>query len=230
MSSSGAISILSWKTVVLQYHLAVFYTGLLKVSITMLLHSWYPDLKWHLSLSHQKPHNTPQPLTTTITLHQRKKNLCVTEHLPCVQLAPDPLSVHTSWQAYSSPPSGPRCSPAHRWGAPWWPARPHLDVGRGWEKGWEASRRAEGEKAHCGTTLALLSLRWLSHTTQNTQRKRYAGELSMNPPKRLLYGVCQQCCFCSLFLSTLCCYFQNDKATPTRGLWCSKYNIFIMAI
>lgn len=57
-----------------------------------------------------------------------------------------------------------------------------------------------------------------------------AGELSMNPPskkKRLLYGVSQQCCFCSLFLWTLCCYFQNDKAKLKPH---SIYNIYLMVI
>lgn len=48
--------------------------------------------------------------------------------LPCVQLAPVRPSAHTSWPACSSPRSGPGCSRARRWGAPWWPAHPHLEV------------------------------------------------------------------------------------------------------
>lgn len=48
--------------------------------------------------------------------------------VPCGQLALDSLSAHTSWPAYSSPRWEPRCSQAHRWGAPWWPEHPYLEV------------------------------------------------------------------------------------------------------
>lgn len=57
----------------------------------------------------------------------------MTESLPCAQLAPGPLTTHTSWRAYSSPPLGQGCSPARQWGAPWWPAHPHLEAERRWE-------------------------------------------------------------------------------------------------
>ena len=128
-----------------------------------------------------------------------------TEPLPCAQLAPDCLSVHTSWLTYSSLLWGPGCSRVRRWGAPWWPARPHLEVRRGWEKGWETSTQTEREGTHSDPAVTV------SHDTKHTKKRGMLESFLWTPKRGTLWSL-WQCCFCSPFLWTLCCYFQNDNA------------------
>lgn len=113
--------------------------------------------------------------------------MLMTERSPSVQLAPDSPSTHTSWRAYSSPPWGPGCSQVHRWGAPWWPAHPHLEasVGQGGKmRNMQADR---GRKSSLGGQ-HLLNWPCTGRLKRHKTHKggRYAGELSMNPIKRSL--------------------------------------------
>lgn len=141
----------------------------------------------------------------------------MTEPLPCVQLAPGSLSIHTSWLVYSSPLWEPGCSQAHRWGAPWWPAHPHLEGGRQRERKLIQSDKEGGWiTSHFHKWPLTDSLMW----HKNTHKKRYAVELSMNPPERMHYTISDQYQFCSLFHWTLCFFFQNDDATLTWDSWC----------
>ena len=92
-----------------------------------------------------------------------------------------------------------------------------------------------GATAHYGTALTALTLRWLSRTTQNKERKKGTLEsfLWPPPPKKRGYSMesVNNVVFCSLFLSTLCCYFQKDKLRQCGA--CrphSIYNKFLMVI
>lgn len=123
--------------------------------------------------------------------------------IPCVQLAPVPLSIHTSWRAYSSPLLGPRCSPARRWGAPWWPAHPHLQVGIGYEKEWQTSlwtKKAEKHKyVHQWPSTGYLTQHNAHREKQACWRVFYEAPVK----KASLWSHSPVFCFCSPFLWTV---------------------------
>lgn len=117
--------------------------------------------------------------------------------LPCVRLVPGLLSAHTSWQAYSSLLLGPGCSRAHRWGAPWWPTRPHLGRGGQREGGGEKRTGRCGKEGKSVTHSGAVSHK----TKQNTQRQKKGMLESF---LWTLYS-CRQYCYCVyvlLFVST----------------------------